>query len=68
MKNKYNVGDLIVVTVSNRTYKSYITWLDEEHIELFYFHNDTTNVYYRGQIELWMSDSNSKHYRVSNEK
>jgi hypothetical protein len=68
MKNKYNIGDLIVLTVSNRTYKSYITWLDEENIELFHFDNDTTNVYYRDIVDRWISDSNSKHYPVKDEK
>jgi hypothetical protein len=65
---KYNIGDLILVTVSNKTYTSYITWFDEEHIELFRFDNDTTNVYYRGQIDRWISEHNSKHYRVKDEK
>ena len=68
MKNKYNVGDLIVVIGSNRTYTCYITWLDEEHIELFHFHNHNTNVFHRVQIDRWMSDRNSKHYRVRDEK
>jgi len=68
MKNKYNIGDVIVVIVSNRTYTSYITWFDEDHIELFHFDNDTTNVYYGGQIERWMSHNNSKHYPVRDEK
>jgi hypothetical protein len=65
---KYNIGDLILVTVSNKTYTSYITWFDEENIELFHFDNDTTNVYYRGQIDRWISEHNSKHYRVKDEK
>lgn len=65
---KYNIGDLIIVTVSSKTYTSYITWTDEEHIELFHFDNDTTNVYFRGQIDRWISEHNSKHCRVKDEK
>jgi len=61
---KYNIGDVIVVIVSNRTYTSYITWFDEEHIELFRFDNETTSVYYRGQIDHWISATNAKHFPV----
>jgi hypothetical protein len=65
---KYNIGDLILVTVSNRTYTSYITWTDEKNIELFHFDSYTTSVYYRDIVDRWISENNSKHYRVKDEK
>ena len=65
---KYNIGDLIFVTVSNKTYTSYISWTDEENIELFHFYNDTTDVLRRDIIERWMRTTNVKHYRVKDEK
>ena len=65
---KYNVGDLILETCFKyqKDYSLYyITWADEQHVELLHHASNNKHVYDVKSIDRWIERNNAKHYPVS---